>query len=70
MNKGNRIHKNKKNYDKIVKKSDILKTKKKLKIKRDNIEDYYVMYTMTSKINKSMQKSFMKKYHFQIFSST
>ena len=55
MNKGRRIHKNKKNYDKIVKKSDILKTKTKLKIKIDNIEDYYVMYTMTSKINKSMQ---------------
>ena len=35
--------------------SDILKTKKKLGIVRDNVVDYNVMYTMTGRIMNSMQ---------------
>ena len=35
--------------------SDIWKTKKKLKIMRDNIVDYNVMHIMTSRIMNSMQ---------------
>ena len=35
--------------------SDILKTKKKLGIVRDNVVDYNVMYTMSGRIMNSMQ---------------
>ena len=35
--------------------SDIYKTKKKLKIMRDDIVDYNVMHIMTRKIMNSMQ---------------
>ena len=35
--------------------SDILKTKKKLGIVRDNVVDYNAMYTMSGRIMNSMQ---------------
>ena len=47
--------------------SDILKTKGKLKIIRDNIVDENATHTMTSKSKSSVQLIVFKKHHFLLF---